>query len=45
MPINSVQPEEWTGPVIEMAGIRRSFRMGSEDIHAVAGVDLTVRTG
>ena len=32
-------------PIIDMRQIRRIFRMGDEEVHAVAGVDLTVHRG
>jgi len=34
-----------SAPVIELREIRRTYVMGEEEVHALAGVDLTVETG
>lgn len=34
-----------TGPVVEATGLTRSYRQGSETVHALRGVDLTVAPG
>jgi putative ABC transport system ATP-binding protein len=34
-----------SAPVIELEEIRRTYVMGEEEVHALAGVDLTVETG
>jgi putative ABC transport system ATP-binding protein len=34
-----------SGPVIALSGIARDFHLGSETVHALAGVDLTIERG
>jgi len=33
------------GPQIDLAGIRRSFRLGDSTVHALAGIDLAIDAG
>ena len=33
------------GPLVRVVGLRRSYRMGKEEVGALAGVDLTIRRG